>query len=149
MPPLPIRWVLIRNPKGEFKTQALSCTDLTEKPEQILKLFVMCWQLEVTFHEVRDHLDVKTPRQWSDWAIARTIPSVLGLLSLVTLLANTHAQEGKIRIPPRCLVFQALANFFGCFGPSETRSAATSPFSAIAKMITCLKNTAGCAEYPQ
>jgi hypothetical protein len=98
MPPLPIRWVLIQDPKGKFKTQALLCTDLIEKPEQILKWFVMRWQLEVTFHEVRDHLGVETQRQWSDWAIARTTPALLGLFSLVTLLANTHALKGKIPI---------------------------------------------------
>ncbi len=98
MPPLPIRWVLIRDPKGKFKTQALLCMDLAERPEQILKWFVMRWQLEVTFHEVRDHLGVETQRQWSDWAIARTTPALLGLFSLVTLLANTHAQKGRIPI---------------------------------------------------
>jgi len=98
MPPLPIRWVLIRDPKGKFKTQALLCTDLNEDPEQILEWFVMRWQLEVTFHEVRDHLGVETQRQWSDWAILRTTPALLGLFSLVTLLANTHAQKGKIPI---------------------------------------------------
>lgn len=98
MPPLPIRWVLIRDPKGKFKSQALLSTDLTVKAEQILKWFVMRWQSEVTFHEVRDHLGVETQRQWSDWAIARTTPALLGLFSLVTLLANTHAQKGKIPI---------------------------------------------------
>jgi hypothetical protein len=98
MPPLPIRWVLIRDPKGKFKTQALLCTDMIEKPEQILKWFMMRWQVEVTFHEVRDHLGVETQRQWSDWAIARTTPTLLGLFSLVTLFANTHAHKGKIPI---------------------------------------------------
>ncbi len=98
MPPLPIRWVLIRDPKGKFKSQALLSTDLSAKPEQILKWFVMRWRLEVTFHEVRDHLGVETQRQWSDWAIARSTPALLSLFSLVTLLANTHAQKGKIPI---------------------------------------------------
>jgi hypothetical protein len=98
MPPLPIRWVLIRDPLGKFKSQALLCTDLNEEPEQILKWFVMRWQLEVTFHEVRDHLGVETQRQWSDWAILRTTPALLGLFSLVTLLANTHAMKGKIPV---------------------------------------------------
>jgi hypothetical protein len=98
MPPLPIRWVLIRDPLNKFKSQALLCTDLNEEPEQILKWFVMRWQLEVTFHEVRDHLGVETQRQWSDWAIARTTPALLGLFSRVTLLANTHAQKGKIPV---------------------------------------------------
>ncbi len=97
-PPLPIRWVLIRDPKGKFKSQALLCTDLNANPEQILKWFVMRWQLEVTFHEVRDHLGVETQRQWSDWAIARTTPALLGLFSLVTLLANTHAYKGTFPI---------------------------------------------------
>jgi hypothetical protein len=98
MPALPIRWVLIRDPQGKFKSQALLCTDLNEKPEQILKWFVMRWQLEVTFHEVRDHLGVETQRQWSDCAIARTTPALLGLFSLVTLLANTHARNSKIPV---------------------------------------------------
>ena len=98
MPPLPIRWVVIRDLLGKFKTQALLCTDLNEEPEQILKWFVMRWQLEVTFHEVRDQLGVETQRQWSDWAIARTTPTLLGLFSLVTLLANTHAMKGMIPV---------------------------------------------------
>lgn len=98
MPPLPIRWILIRDPQVKFKSQALLCTDLNEEPEQILKWFVLRWQLEVTFHEVRDHLGVDTQRQWSDWAIARSTPTLLGLFSLVTLLANTHACKGKISV---------------------------------------------------
>lgn len=83
VPPLPIRWVLIRDPKGGFKPQALLCTDLTIQPEQIVKWFVMRWRVEVTFHEVRTHLGVETQRQWSDLAIAHTTPILLGLFSLV------------------------------------------------------------------
>jgi hypothetical protein len=98
MPPLPIRWVLIRDPKGRFKAQALLCTDLTIQPLQIVKWFVMRWQVEVTFHEVRTHLGVETQRQWSDLAIARTTPILLGLFSLVTLLAHPHARHGKLLV---------------------------------------------------
>jgi hypothetical protein len=111
MPPLPIRWVLIRDPKGKFKSQALLCTDQHEEPEQILKWFIMRWQLEVTFHEVRDHLGVETQRQWSDWAIARTTPALLGLFSLVTLLANTHANKGTIPIRQDAWYCKALPTF--------------------------------------
>ena len=71
MPVVPLRWVLIRDPKGKFKPQALLCTDLTVKPIQILKWFVMRWRVEVTFQEVRAHLGVETQRQWNDWAILR------------------------------------------------------------------------------
>jgi DDE superfamily endonuclease len=111
MPPLPIRWVLIRDPKSKFKSQALLCTDLTARPEQVLKWFVMRWQTEVTFHEVRDHLGVETQRQWSDWAIARTTPALLGLFSLVTLLANVHAHKGKIPIRQDAWYYKLLPTF--------------------------------------
>jgi hypothetical protein len=65
-----------------------------QEPLQVVRWFVQRWQLEVTFREVRDHLGVETQRQWSDQAIARTTPCLLGLFSVVTLLAprlNHHA----------------------------------------------------------
>jgi len=88
LPPVPIRWVLIRDPQGRFDPQALLCTDLAADPAQILARFVLRWQLEVTFEEVRRHLGVETQRQWSELAILRTTPALLGLFSLVTLWAH-------------------------------------------------------------
>jgi hypothetical protein len=84
---VPVRWVLVRDPQGEFKTQALLCTDLEADPQQILCWFVMRWQLEVTFQEMRRHLGFETQRQWSELAIRHTTPALLGLFSLVTLFA--------------------------------------------------------------
>lgn len=49
--------------------------------------------VEVTFQEVREHLGVETQRQWSDRAIARTTPLLLGLFSWVTMVANLLHQE--------------------------------------------------------
>ena len=70
-PPVPRRWVLVRDPQGEFATPALRCTDLAVDPAQSLEWLVLRWQLEVTFQEVRAHLGVETPRQWSDRPIAQ------------------------------------------------------------------------------
>lgn len=91
--PLPLRWVLVRDPLGKFDPQAFLCTDPTATPEQILAWYVSRWNVEVTFEEVRAHLGFETQRQWSDLAIARTSPIILGLLSLVTLLAH-HLTQG-------------------------------------------------------
>jgi DDE superfamily endonuclease len=88
LPPVALRWVLVRDPAGEFEPQALLCTDPTVGAQQIVEWFVLRWQLEVTFHEARTHLGVETQRQWSDRAIQRTTPALLGLVSLVTLLAH-------------------------------------------------------------
>jgi hypothetical protein len=90
---VPLRWVLVRDPRGEFKTQALLCTDLNVDPEKILSWFVMRWQLEVTFQEMRRHLGFETQRQWSELAIRRTTPALLGLFSLVTLFAHRRMRQ--------------------------------------------------------
>ena len=90
---VPVRWVLIHDPQGEFKTQALLCTDLDADPEKILSWFVMRWQLEVTFQEVRRHLGFETQRQWSALAIRRTTPALLGLFSVITLFAHRQMTQ--------------------------------------------------------
>jgi hypothetical protein len=88
MPPVPLRWALIRDPDGGFDPQALLSTDLDLTAQQIVEWFVLRGQLDVTFHEVREHLGVETQRQWSDLAILRTTPALLALCSLVTLAAH-------------------------------------------------------------
>jgi DDE superfamily endonuclease len=93
LPLVPLRWVLIRDPQGRFATQALLCTDQDAVPAQIPAWFVQRWQLEVTFEEARRHLGVDTQRQWSEPAIRRTTPAVLGLFSLVTLAAHRRLTE--------------------------------------------------------
>jgi hypothetical protein len=94
MPAVPIRWALIRDPKGQFETRALLCTDQTAEPVQILQWFVRRWRVEVTFQEVRTHLGVETQRQWSHKAIARVTPILLGLFSWITLLAHQSQTNG-------------------------------------------------------
>jgi hypothetical protein len=86
--PVPIRWVLVGDPLEKFETQALLCTNLFVCPTDMVEWFVLRWRLEVTFQEARAHLGLDTQRQWSDAAIARTTPLLLGLFSWITLLAH-------------------------------------------------------------
>jgi hypothetical protein len=85
---VPIRYVMVRDLEADLRPQAFLCTDLKADPLDILRWFVRRWSIEVTFAEVRRHLGVETQRQWSDPAIARTTPGLLGLFSLVTLWAH-------------------------------------------------------------
>ena len=99
LPPVRLRWVLIRDPQGEFKAQALLSTQRSHSPAQILAWFVRRWTMEVTLEESRAHLGIETQRQWSDLAIGRTTPALFGLYSLVTLLAHSlpPAQTRRVR----------------------------------------------------
>jgi hypothetical protein len=101
-PPVPLRWVLIRDPLGDYETVALLSTCLDLLPAQIAHWFVLRWQVEVTFEEARAHLGVESQRQWSDKAIARTTPVLLGLFSWVTLAAHLlvqHVRSQSARLP--------------------------------------------------
>jgi hypothetical protein len=93
MPVVSIRWGLITDPTGKFEPQALLSTDVELTAQQIVEWFVWRWQLEVTFEEARAHLGIETQRQWSDLAILRTTPALLGVFSLVTLFAQQLLQE--------------------------------------------------------
>ena len=94
LPAVPVRWVLIRDPEGEFETQALLCTDLDADPERIISWFVKRWQMEATFQETRQRLGFETQRHWSELAIQRTAPALLGLFSVITLLAHRYMAKG-------------------------------------------------------
>ena len=76
VPPVAIRWVLIRDPQGKYEPMALLCTGQDAAAAQIVEWFVLRWMVEVTLHEVRAHLGVETQRQWADLAILRTTPAL-------------------------------------------------------------------------
>jgi hypothetical protein len=111
LPLVAIRWVLIRDPEGTFAPQALLCTDQQADPAQIIAWFVLRWQVEVTFHEVRTHLGVETQRQWSDLAILRTTPALLGLFSLVTIFAQQLLGSDPFPIRQAAWYTKALPTF--------------------------------------
>lgn len=98
LPVVPLRWVLVRDPAGELDPSAFLCTQENLTPLEILSSFVRRWQIEVTFEEVRAHLGVETQRQWSELAIARTTPCLLGLFSLVALWAEHLHHDGALQV---------------------------------------------------
>lgn len=94
---VPVRWVLTKDPAGQAETRVFVCSDPERTVSEILTWYAMRWAGEVTFAETRRHLGVET--QWSDLAIHRTTPLLLGLFSLVTLWAcQLTAQSGRLPV---------------------------------------------------
>ena len=88
-PPLAMRWVVVKDSGEHLKPGALLGTDTAAEPLHLLQWYLLRWQVEVTFEELRAHLGMETQRQWSERAIARTTPALFGLFSVVTLAADT------------------------------------------------------------
>jgi hypothetical protein len=103
-PPVTLRWVVVRDPTGEHEPQAFFSTDTELDPAVILAYFVRRWQVEVTFSECRAHLGGETQRQWSDRAIRRTTPALLGLYALITVWATALVDAGALPRGQGCSV---------------------------------------------
>jgi len=85
--PVTIRYVLVVDPNDKHTPAVFFSTEADLSATKIIEYFVLRWNIEVTFEEARTHLGVETQRQWSDKSIARTTPLLMGLFSLVTLMA--------------------------------------------------------------
>ena len=112
--PLWIRYVITRDPEGKLRDEVFACTDINATAEEIIRWVVMRWSLEVTFEEAREHLGMETQRQWSDLAIARTTPVILGLFSLVIMLARRLQPDGKVPILTTAWYQKTEATFSDC-----------------------------------
>lgn len=114
LPPVDMRSVLVAEPEGKRRMEAFCCTDLRATSVEILPWVVMRWSVEVTFEEARAHLGFETQRQWSDKAITRTTPVLLGLFSLVTLLAMRLSQSMLIPVPATAWYHKVEPTFADC-----------------------------------
>lgn len=99
IPPLPIRWVLIKDPDNKSEPIVLFSTNIKHSVERIVEIFVSRWPIEVTFEESRRHLGIETQRQWSDKAIERTTPCLFASFSIIVLMATKMASEKGGKIP--------------------------------------------------
>ncbi|HVG27622.1 MAG TPA: transposase [Acidobacteriaceae bacterium] len=97
-PAVRIRWVLVRDPHGKREVRAYFSTDLSMDAVEILRHYIRRWSVEVTFEEARRHLGIETQRQWSDLAITRTTPCLLGVFSITALLADRLQARGLLRV---------------------------------------------------
>ena len=91
--PIPVRWVMI---KTDQRIEALMCTDINYSVQSIIEDYVLRWNLEVTFEEARAHMGIETQRQYSDLAINRTTPCLMGLYSLVIVAGDVLNQDHEI-----------------------------------------------------
>jgi len=110
-PPLPLRWVISRDPTEERETRFYFSTDQNLSGLDIVLAFMARWSAEVTFEESRAHLGIQTQRQWSDAAIERCTPCLLALYSLVTLWVSQLYPKGDIPMQQTTWYHKSQATF--------------------------------------
>ena len=55
---------------------------------RIIELYVLRWNIEVTFEETRALLGLETTRHWCRQSVLRVTPLLLGLFTAITLIWN-------------------------------------------------------------
>jgi hypothetical protein len=136
--PLPIRWVLVRDPAGRLEPRAYFSTRPEDEAASIPAEVVKRWPIEVTFEEARAHLGVETQRQWSDRAIERETPSLFGLYSLVALIGRSLQAASPVAIRTAAWYPKAEATFSDvlaaarreCWGSLDIRTSRVDPCCA-------------------
>jgi hypothetical protein len=112
--PLPIRWVLTRDPAGVVTPRAYFSTEPTDTAEAIVAEFLKRWPIETTFEESRAHLGLETQRQWSDAAIERETPCLFGLYSVVALLTRALHPGEAVPVQATAWYRKTTATFADC-----------------------------------
>jgi hypothetical protein len=134
----PIRWVLIRDPKGKFKSQALLCTDRQATPKQIIEWFVMRWQLESRCRK-RAHLGVRHNAMWSDRPLLAPTGSA-GFVFAGDLAGSSLYSSPETAHPSVGVVSQGRADLFRCIGRGPLHILAPFEFSNIGIPVQHHKN---------
>lgn len=96
-----VRWVYVKDLDGTHREEYFFTTDVTLTPKEIIEAFTQRWSIEVTFEDARAYLGLKSPRAWTEKAVLRITPCLLGLFSLVALiyaaLPEREKKKGKVQ----------------------------------------------------
>jgi hypothetical protein len=90
---VPVHWVFVRDREGTRRDEYFYTTHEGFTAEQVVTLYTVRWNLEVTFQELRAHLGFETPRQRVANSVLRMAPCLLGLFSVVSLIYHEHLKR--------------------------------------------------------
>ena len=92
---VPVHWVFVRDGEGTRRDEYFYTTHDGFTAEQVVTLYTMRWNLEVTFQELRAHLGFEKTRQRVENSVLRMGPCLLGLFSVISLIYHEHLKRHK------------------------------------------------------
>ena len=91
----PVQLVLVRDPKGEWRDEALVCTDLTIPVAEVITGYCRRWSVEVAFCDAKQLMGFHDPQVWCTASVERAAPMAWFVGSLVILWYAAYGQEGE------------------------------------------------------
>jgi DDE superfamily endonuclease len=99
---VPVHIVLVRDPKGKWRDEALVCTDLSLSAQEMITGYCRRWSVEVAFCDAKQMLGFHDPQVWSEKSVERAAPMSWFVGSLIVLWYTVagHAGSGAQRERP-------------------------------------------------
>lgn len=85
--------VLVRDPSGSWRDEALLSTDMTLSVEAIVVGYCRRWSIEVAFRDAKQYLGMQDPQVWCASSVERAHPMGFFCLSLAVLWYSKHGQD--------------------------------------------------------
>jgi hypothetical protein len=83
--PDPVQIVLVRDPDGKWRDEALVCTDLSLSAKEMITGYCRRWSVEVAFCDAKQMLGFHDPQVWSEKSVERAAPMSWFVGSLIVL----------------------------------------------------------------
>jgi hypothetical protein len=94
----PVQVVVVRDPAGKWRDEALLCTDLAMRAEEVILGYMRRWSVEVAYCDSKQLLGFHEPMVWSAASVERAHPMAWFTGGLVLLW---YAQSGHQQQPAR------------------------------------------------
>mgnify|MGYP003561659364 CR=1 FL=1 len=88
----PVAVVLVRDPLGQWRDEALVATDPTASAAFVILGYCRRWSVELAFYDSKQHLGLHDPRVWSEKSVERAHPMAwfVGSLTIVWYCLKGH-----------------------------------------------------------
>lgn len=93
--PQEVQVVLVRDPKGEWRNEALVCTDVTLTAVEVITGYCRRWSVEVAFCDGKQLLGFHDPQVWCAKSVERAAPMAWFTGTLVVLWYALAGKDGE------------------------------------------------------
>ena len=93
--PQAVQVVLVRDPKGEWRDEALVCTDVTLSAVEVITGYCRRWSVEVAFCDAKQLLGFHDPQVWCAASVQRAAPMAWFVGTLVVVWYAGWGKEGE------------------------------------------------------
>ena len=97
-----VQVVLVHDPKGQWRDEALVCTDVSLSAVEVITGYCRRWSVEVAFCDAKQRLGFHDPQVWCPASVQRAAPMAwfVGTLVVVWYAWSGHAGEQAYRHRP-------------------------------------------------